>query len=296
MIITITGASGKTGSQAAKHLVGKGNTIRVVGRSAEHLNAFKDNGAELFIGDQHDAKFLTNALTNSDVAYLLIPPKFDTRNIRDYYREMGETIIKAIRDSRVKKVVFLSSLGADQDSGVGPVLGLRDVEQMLIKEKGTDILILRPGYFMENLMTSIPVIKAQKIFPGSASPSAPIQMIATRDIGIEVALHLGKPTFSGYSIKELFGDRITSEEAARIIGKAIDIDPLPYIQVPDVDMLKAMTGMGLSESVASSYIELSQGISKGLVKSHVIDPSKPNMPTRFSEFVNDIFAPAYLSS
>jgi len=53
-------------------------------------------------------------------------------------------------------------------------------------------------------------------------------------------------------------------------------------------------GMGLSQSVASSYVELSHAISEGKVKTtQNPDPAKPNAPTKFADFVKEIFAPAF---
>jgi hypothetical protein len=51
--------------------------------------------------------------------------------------------------------------------------------------------------------------------------------------------------------------------------------------------------MGLSVSVAQSYIELMHGISKGLVGPLFIKPDTFNVPTRFADFADEVIRPAF---
>jgi uncharacterized protein YbjT (DUF2867 family) len=292
-MIAITGATGKTGSIITDILLEKGEKVRAIGRSAERLKRFRDKGAEIEVGDQSDPVFLTRAFFNADIAYLLIPPRFDARDIREFYNIMGDSAAVAIKDSGIKKVVLLSSLGAELEHGTGPVIGLHDVEAKLKWLIGVDVAILRPGYFMENTLGTIPLIKNQRINGSSMVSNAPVAMIATRDIAVEAAKLLAEKAFSGVSIIDLFGDRLTYWEATRQIGTAIGIPDLPYVQFPDEDAVAAFRKLGLSESVALSYVELSRAISAGKVKPTQIDAEKPNTPTRFKQFAEEVFRPAY---
>jgi uncharacterized protein YbjT (DUF2867 family) len=106
----------------------------------------------------------------------------DTLDFRAYYNDLGSIATNAIRDSNVKKVVFLSSLGAEHPEGTGPVVGLHDVEAKLRTLKAVDIVFLRPGYFMENTLMTIPLVKSQKINGNATNPNAPIAIIAGKDI------------------------------------------------------------------------------------------------------------------
>jgi uncharacterized protein YbjT (DUF2867 family) len=292
-MIVVTGATGKTGSIITELLLEKGEKVRAIGRSSERLKRFRDKGAEIEAGDQSDPIFLTRAFSNADSAYLLIPPKFDALDIRVFYNTMGEAVVAAIKDSGVKKVVFLSSIGAELEYGTGPVTGLHDVEEKLKWLIGVDVAILRPGYFMENTLGTIPLIKNQRINGGSMVSNAPVTMIATRDIAVEAAKLLAEKAFLGLSVIDLFGDRLTYAEATRHIGAAIGIPDLPYVQSSDEDAVAAFRKMGLSENVALSYVELSRAISAGKVQPTQIDPESPNTPTRFKQFAEEVFRPAY---
>jgi uncharacterized protein YbjT (DUF2867 family) len=293
-MITILGASGKTGKAVAEALLQKGEKIRCVGRSLGHLQPLVDRGAEAFIGDQADARFLSSAFNKgTDAAYVLIPPKMDVDNVRDYYKTMGTTIVKAIKTSGLKKVVFLSSLGAERDEGTGPVLGLHDVEKMLDRLSDVDIVFLRPGYFYENTLMNIGLIKSKKVIANAMDPDAPILMVSTKDIGSKAAELLSDREFEGHSVVELFGQRMSYKMVTEIIGDKIGIPDLPYTEASDRDAIDGMVAMGLSKSMAESFVELAHGISAGLVTTTKLDPAKPNAPTKYCDFVDEVFYPMF---
>jgi len=292
-MIAITGATGQTGSKVAGLLLKKGIKIRVLGRSGEKLKYFKELGAEVAVGDQADSAFLTGAFSGCDAAYLLIPPKFDTTDFRAYYNQLGSAAVTAIRESGLKKVVFLSSLGAELSGGTGPVVGLHDIELKLRQLTETDVAILRPAYFMENTLWNIPLIKQMKINGNSVPPEVPFAVISTRDIAEKAAELLESPLFLGQIIIELFGDRISYGDITQLIGTAIGIPNLPYVKFTDEDVVKSMKESGLSDNMARSFVELSSAIARELVHPLQIDPLFPNTKTTFREFAETIFKPAY---
>jgi uncharacterized protein YbjT (DUF2867 family) len=287
-MITITGASGKTGSAVAESLLKKGESIRVIGRVSDHLTPLQEKGAIPLVGNQADVDFMTRAFSKADAAYVLIPPKMDTDDIRGYYRIMGNVLVEAIKKSGLKKMVFLSSLGAEQEKGTGPVLGLHDVERMLDTLAGVDIVFLRPGYFFENTLSTLELIKSKQINGGSADPDAPVLMVATKDIGHFAAELLAKRKFKGHSVEELFGERTTFRKVTAAIGKKLAIPNLTYMQFGDKEAIEAMTSMGLSGNIAASFVELSHAISRGLVSTTKLNPKKPNAPTKYSSFIDEV--------
>jgi uncharacterized protein YbjT (DUF2867 family) len=179
-MITVTGATGKTGSLTAELLLSKGEKIRVLGRSAQRLQGLAAKGAQVMAGDQSDVQFLTKAFLGADAVYLLIPPKMDAENVRNNYALMGDAAITALRKSNTPKVIFLSSLGAEKNEGTGPVVGLHDTERKLEKLNKTDLVFLRAGYFMENLLTGLTTLKKQNVFGNTMEPDAQVLMVAVK--------------------------------------------------------------------------------------------------------------------
>jgi uncharacterized protein YbjT (DUF2867 family) len=292
-MIAIMGASGKTGGWAAEALIKKGEKIRVIGRSAEHLQHLTERGAEPIVGDQEDPEFLTQAFKNADCVYAMIPPKLDAPDERQHYNKLGKAIVEAVKRSGVKKLVFLSSLGAERDTGTGPILGLHDVEKSLDQLKDVDIVFLRAGFFFENTLMGIERIKNERVYSYAADPDIPIPMVATRDIGNKAAELLQKRSFKGHIVEELFGDRLTLREVTSTLAKKLDIPNLRYEQLSGEKAIQHMVGMGMSQNIAKAFLEMSEAFNKGWIKPTTTNPEKPNAPTKYSKFVDEVYSPAY---
>jgi uncharacterized protein YbjT (DUF2867 family) len=240
--------------------------------------------------------FLTRAFSGADALYLLIPPKLDAEDVREYYNEFGLAAVTAIRRSGIGKVVFLSSLGADKTAGTGPVTGLHDVEELLETLDGVDIVILRPGFFMENLLQNMEMIRTKAINGSAMAADVPVAMVAAADIGAKAAELLMDQSFSGRSIVEIVGDRISFAEVTAVLGNVLGIHNMPYIQFADNDAEASLIASGLSRSVARSFVELMRGLGGGLFKTTQGMPDQLSAPTRFPEFAEKVYKPIFVAA
>lgn len=293
-MLTICGATGHIGSKVAETLLSQGQKVRVLGRSRERLEPFAKKGAEVAVGSLEDLAFVESAFRGSDAVMAMIPPNPTTGDIRAYQGKIGETIAEAIRKSGVKYVVHISSIGAHLSEGVGPVNGLYDQEQRLNKLKGVNVLHLRAGYFMENLLGMVGMIKSQGMFGSAVKPDSPVPMIATRDIAAEVAKALTKRHFSGKQVKYILGARdMTMAKVATILGKTVDKPDLKYVQFPQKDARAGMIGAGLSPSMADSYIEMSEALDTGRMTEDFQRSPENSTPTALEEFAKTTFSEVY---
>ena len=179
----VLGASGNTGHIVARNLLAQQKKVRVVGRNAAHLQPFTAQGAEAFVGDVTDASAVTKALQGADSAYVLIPPNITTNDPQSYQERVTDSIAAAVKNSGIKNVVALSSIGADKPSGTGPVIGLHNFEQKLNQVTSANVLFLRAAYFMENTLAQANIIRMMGSSAGPLRPDLKVPMIATRDIG-----------------------------------------------------------------------------------------------------------------
>jgi uncharacterized protein YbjT (DUF2867 family) len=289
----ITGATGNTGHIIAETLLQAGKKVRVLGRDAAKLKALADKGAELAIGNVEDPAFLAKAFNGVTAAYVLIPPNLQAPDILAYQAKIGEAQARALREANVKYVVHLSSIGAHTPVGTGPVAGLFYQERRLNKLPNTHVLHLRPGYFMENVLGSIGMIKGMGINGSPIRADVKMGFTATRDIGNYAAKRLLALDFTGKEVQELIGARdMTPQEFTSILGAAVGKTDLKWVQFPAADALHAMQGMGLSASMAQSFVDLSKFISEG--GGNVIFRDAENTtPTSGEQFANEVFAPAY---
>jgi uncharacterized protein YbjT (DUF2867 family) len=290
----ILGASGNTGSVVAENLLAKGERVRALGRSKERLAKLAKYGAETLEGDAGDAAFLTRAFEGARAVYFMVPPDFKSEDYRKHQAELVEAGAKAFEASRVHYAVVLSSFGADQESGTGPVAGLHDMEVRLGRIETLNALYLRPGYFMENVLPQINVIQN---FGMTASPvrgNLPMPAIATEDIAAVAAERLLKLDFAGNQIRELHGERdLCYDEMTRILGSAIGKADLKYAQLPTEQFVAAIMQMGGSRNMGELIGEMAEALNDGRMRALEARSETNTTPTTFEAFVQKVFAPAY---
>ena len=290
----ILGASGNTGQIVAQNLLARQQKVRVVGRNADHLQSHAAQGAEIFIGDVTDAVALTKALNKADSAYVMIPPNPTSNDPLGYEERAGDAIAAAIKNSGIKNVVSLSSIGADKNKGTGPVIGLHNLEQKLNQIDSANVLHLRPGYFMENTLPQVGAIRMAGSVIGPIRPDLKLPMIATRDIGAAAADALLGLAFRGKQTHELLGQRdLDYTEIATIIGKAIGKPDLGYVNPPNDQIQAAMVQMGMSAKFVELLLEMAGSLNSGYMRALEPRTSRNTTPTSYETFVADSFVPAY---
>jgi uncharacterized protein YbjT (DUF2867 family) len=289
----ILGATGNTGSVVARRLLDRGKSVRVVGRDNKRLAPFVNRGADAFATDILDTDALSRAFAGAQGVYALIPPNMSSPDFRAYQDRVTESIAKALEKGSVAHAVTLSSVGADKPDKTGPVVGLHKMELRLAQVRGLNALHLRAGYFMENTLAQIGIIRGFGMMAGPVRADVPLPMIATRDIGAVAAEALLRLDFKQQT-QELLGPReVTYAEAAKIIGLAIGKQDLTYVQLPDEQVIQAMTGMGMSRNMAELLCEMSAAINNGYMKALEPRSEKNTTPTTFETFVEEVFLPAY---
>jgi uncharacterized protein YbjT (DUF2867 family) len=290
----ILGATGNTGSVVANRLLGKKKQVRVVGRDNKKLATFTGRGAEAFTANITDEKALNRAFAGAEAVYVMIPPDLTNENYRGFQSRATEAIGEALEKAGVKHAVTLSSFGADKADKTGPIAGLHDLESRLNKIKGLNVLHLRAGYFMENTLPQVSIIRSFGTMSGPVDAEVPLPMIATKDIGAAAAEALLKLDFKGKQTQELQGQRdLTYAEAAIVIGELIGKPGLDYVRAPDDQVIQAMTSMGMAKNMATLIVEMANAINRGHVKTLEQRSEKNTTPTSFEAFAREVFLPAY---
>jgi uncharacterized protein YbjT (DUF2867 family) len=290
----ITGATGNTGSVVAKTLLAKGQSVRAIGRKADRLKYLAERGAEPFVCDLTDHDALTKAFTGARAVYAMIPPNITSPDFRADQDQITDSIAGAIEKAGVKHAVCLSSYGADKPDKTGPVAGLHYLEERLNKIPSLNSLYIRAGYFMENTLAQIGIIKQMGIAAGPLRADLKLPMIATRDIGAAAAEDLLRLYFHGHQTRELLGQRdLTMAEAAAIIGDQLAKPDLQYVQAPNEQIRAAMIGMGMSPNFVDLILEMSGALNSGHMVA--LEPRAPRntTPTSFEVFVKEEFLPLY---
>src|SRR6266576_2048762 len=232
-----------------------------------------------------DRDALSRAFAGAQGVYVLIPPDMTSPDFRAYQDRVTESIAKALEKGGVTHAVTLSSVGADKPDKTGPVAGLHKMELRLAQVRGLNALHLRAGYFMENALAQIGIIRNFGMMAGPVRADVPLPMIATSDIGAAAADALLRLDFRGQQTQELLGPQdVTYAEAARIIGTATGKPDLAYVQLPDEQVIQAMKGMGISRNMAQLVCEMSAAINNGYMKPLEPRSEKNTTATTFETF------------
>ncbi|HVR27356.1 MAG TPA: NAD(P)H-binding protein [Candidatus Polarisedimenticolia bacterium] len=290
----VLGASGNTGHIVAKTLLARGQKVRAVGRNASHLQPLAANGAEISIADVTDAAALTKAFQQADAAYVMIPPNPTSNDALAYAERVSDAIVAAAKNSGVRNIVSLSSIGADKPSGTGPVVGLHNLEQKLNRIDAANVLHLRAVYFMENTLPQASAIRAMDCTAGPLRPDLKLPMIATRDIGAAAADALLQLAFRGKQTQELHGQRdLEYTEVTAIIGTAIGKPNLKYVHLTDDQIRPALIQMGMADNFASLLLEMTSALNSGYMRPLEPRTARNTTPTPFETFVAESFVSAY---
>lgn len=180
--ILITGATGNVGYETIRELVQMEGKHKIIAgdynldRAQDKLAEFKN--LEFRKIDFTDASTFTDALDNVDIVFLLRPPQL--ADIPKYFEPFMDQMTK----KGVQKIVFLSVHGVEEQEKIPH----HKIEK-LIFSKQLEYVFLRPGYFMQNLTTTLirEIKEKDKIF----IPTGRLKFnwVDARDIGA-VAAHI----------------------------------------------------------------------------------------------------------
>jgi len=294
-MIAILGATGNVGSKIAAILAKKNEPIRVISRTADRLRPLVSKTVTAFAGDAKETEFLVKAFTDVDAVFALIPPNPTAPEFMHYADTIGQSIVRALEITRVKRVVYLSSVGAELGGeGTGPIRGLHNMEERLNRIQGLHVVHMRAGYFMENLLWNFDLIRSKGITGSAIRGDLRLAMIATKDIAEYAAERLAKRDFIGSSIRYLLGQRdLTLTEASGIIGSKIGKPGLPYVMFPYDQAEKAMIAMGLSPDMSRTYVDMAGAFNDGKIKAEKRG-AENTTPTPIESFCDEVFVPMFL--
>ncbi len=294
----VLGATGNTGSVAAKKLLERGEKVRAVGRDAAKLAQLfplgAQSGAEGASADASDAAALTRIFEGAKAAYILLPPRAKDPDVLAAGDKMSTAITNAIKASGISHVVLLSSVGAQHEKKTGPIRGLHHFEEKLKQVPNLNALFLRPVPFMENFLMLIPLVHSMGFLAGGIKGDLKMSLIATRDIGAAAAEALQKLDFSGFSTRELHGQRdLSHDEVAAAIGAGIGKPKLSYQKFPSFLVEQGMKQMGIPGKTASLMSEMNEAANDGLLKPQEPRSERNTTPTSIETWVQEVFVPAY---
>ncbi|MGQ7932990.1 NmrA family NAD(P)-binding protein [Paraburkholderia sp. D1E] len=218
----VTGITGKVGGATAEHLLAHGKKVRALVRNREKAAHWANQGVELVDGDWNDSAAIKHALKGVEGAFVMLSavwaPSPDFKEARGVIANYVEALTRA----SPPRVVALSSMGANRTSGLGMITALSLLEQGF-RDLTLPIAYVRAGGFFENFLYGLHVAQGGTL-PVYYNPTdRKSTMVATNDIGAEVAALLTGPAWSGHRAIEL-GSMVSADEVATQLGEVLKVD------------------------------------------------------------------------
>ncbi|WP_420153743.1 NAD(P)H-binding protein [Siphonobacter sp.] len=286
MQIVITGSLGHIGKPLTETLVAQGHSVTVISSNPNKEAAIQTLQATAAIGCLEDAAFLTATFTGKDAVFLMIPPNFTETDQVAYYRRISQNYAEAVRKSGVRRVVHLSSYGADQDRDTGFILGSHHAEGLLNELSEVNLTHLRPGYFYYNLFGFIDLIKTAGFIAANYGGDDVIPLVAPRDIATAAAEELVKP---GSPLRYVISDERTAQEIAQVLGKALGKPDLQWLVRSNEHMQQGLEQAGLPPHVIANLVAMGASLHNGVLLEEYLK----NKPLTWGSIKLEDFAPEF---
>jgi len=224
-MILLTGVTGKTGGETARQLLKKGARLRALVRDETKAAELKAAGVELVVGDVSDADAVKRALKGAEKAFLTLP---NGQRQLEQEKQFTDLAVAA----GVKHLVKMSSMEAVAHAQT-PIPRAHWATEEYIRASGLAWTMIKPNFFMQNLLSSAGSIKAQRTF-SLPMGNGTTGMADIRDIGAVCAEVLLGNGHAGQSYEITGPEVLTFHDVADrfsvVLGEKVAYVPMPMEQ------------------------------------------------------------------
>ncbi len=282
--IVVTGATGTIGTRVVEGLHAKGAPVVALVRNADKAAPFAARGVATAIGTFEDRGSLERAFAGADTVVLIT-----AANAR-----AGEQALEALGAAKaagVRKIVRVSAIKASVD---GPTDNTRQHgrTEAAIVASGLTYVTLRPSYFFQNLLASLPTIQQQGVMYGGVGDGK-IAVIDTRDVADAAVVAATSEAFDNQTLELSGPASIDHHEIAAALSRGLGRE-VKYVAVPPEAVGEAMRAMGLDEWTAGIVRDYARAYSQGFgdfTTGHVAALTG-HPPRSVDDFVREVVAGA----
>jgi NAD(P)H dehydrogenase (quinone) len=260
----VMGITGKVGGAVASTLLAKDEKVRGIVRNPEKAAEWQKQGVELFKADYDDVDALTAAFTGVAGVFVMVPPNFAPAPGFGETKAALKVIHEALSRALPSKAVYLSSIGAEQASGLGLITSSHLLEETL-GDLPFSHAFLRAAWFFENSAGDVASARDEGKIRFQLHPlDRKFPLVATADIGkagaetltqrwsgvrhIEVA---GPEGYSPLDIADAFADAV---------GR-----PVEAIAVPRAEWETLWVSQAMPEGRTAPRAEMVDGFNSGWI-------------------------------
>jgi len=254
----ITGITGNVGRAAGNALIKQNLPVKAVVRNPAKGIEWQEKGAIVALAEFHDAFALEKAFSGANGIFIMTPPLFDSEDPLKDHDLMLQALCAALIKAQPKKIVYLSSIGAQHSNGTGAIRKLYDMEKAF-NQLSIPTVSIRAAWFMENFSGFIASAKESGKLQSFLNPTdMAIPMIASRDIGSLVAGLLIQE-WSGHRIIELEGPcRYSVDDVALIMTYQLQRD-VHASAISENEFANTYQSFGFTKSASLLMAEMNVG-------------------------------------
>jgi uncharacterized protein YbjT (DUF2867 family) len=259
LTIAVTTPTGNVGSHVVRMLCQAGVRPR--------LDADVRDQVELAVGDLRDADYVAESTSGVDAVFWVHPDDWSLPDPDADAERTGEGLAAAMRQNRIARVVFQSSIGAELRHGAGFIDGLARIEQRLDAardETGAGLLHLRCGYFMTNLLHELDGLRAGRMT--TIRPlEEPMPWVDPRDIATVAAGRLLAGDWTGRQVQAVHGPAdLTWTEVAAVLSTATGVS-IEAQRITDDEERAALRAAGMGEHAVEGIVGMGVGTRDGFI-------------------------------
>jgi NAD(P)H dehydrogenase (quinone) len=255
MSIVITGASGHLGRLVVDQLIAAGTPperIVATGRDIDNLADLARGGVTVRRADFSDPSTLDEAFEGADAMVLV-----STTTVGERFDNHRNAIDAAGR-AGVSRIVYTSLVNAST-ARMTLADEHRRTEEYL-RAGGSEFVILRNGWYLENYTDQLPMITQYHALLGSAQDGL-VSAAARGDLAAAAVAVLTQDGHLGATY-ELGGTPFTLAELAATISDVLGT-PIAYQDMPVADYTAVLTGAGLPAEMAAAVADADAGLARG---------------------------------
>jgi uncharacterized protein YbjT (DUF2867 family) len=255
----VFGVTGRTGAATADALLRSGQPVRVVVRDPAKGRPWAERGAEVAVADLTDLASMTRALIQVRGAYVVSPQHYNREDLFERADLIADIAARAAVAADAPRLVALSSVGADRESGTGWIMMNRIFEQRLT-EAGVPTIFLRAAYFMENWAPMVGQAMRSGILPTFlAPPQRPIPMVATVDVGSAAAALLQEEGRDTRAVTLSGPEEYAPNDVAAIVSATLE-KPVDVAVLPEAEWSKTLADAHFSKAALAGFTEMTRGL------------------------------------
>lgn len=282
--VLVTGSTGNVGSSLIPLLASRSDcTVTAMTRDPASAGQNFPAGVQVVGGSFEDEASLIAAMRGIHTVVLMAPPNPDCV-------QQNRAVVEAAKTSGVKKIIRISAIKASE-SGRTENTRLHGECDTLLVESGLQYLILRPNYFMQNIMMSLDSISSNHCFYAGTGDGK-FAMIDIRDVADSAAAAAITDQFNNEIIEISGPQSISFHDVAATLSE-IAGRQISYVAVSPDDVKASLLGMGFGEWMANLLGEYSEAYGAGwgdLVTDNV-QRLTGNPARSFSRFATECLVP-----